>query len=114
MLQTLRVFTVFGIPININPSWVLVYALITGTLAAGYFPQQLPGLASLAYWVSGLLAGLLLFASVLIHEMAHSLVARRHGLKVSGITLHLLGGVSQLEDEAPSPRAEFLVAVVGP
>jgi Zn-dependent protease/CBS domain-containing protein len=112
--STLRVLTVFGIPININASWVLIYALITWTLAVGYFPRQLPGLEPVAYWASGLLAALLLFVSVLIHELAHSLVAMRHGLSVSGITLHLLGGVSQLDDEPPDPRTEFLIAAAGP
>jgi Zn-dependent protease/predicted transcriptional regulator len=112
--STVRMFTVFGIPININASWVLIYALITWTLAVGYFPQQLPGLEPVAYWANGLLAALLLFVSVLIHELSHSLVATRHGLTVSGITLHLLGGVSQLEDEPPDPRTEFLIAAAGP
>jgi Zn-dependent protease len=112
--STVRVLTVFGIPIRINASWVLIYALITWTLAVGYFPRQLPGLEPVAYWATGLLAALLLFASVLIHELAHSAVAIRHGLAVSGITLHLLGGVSQLEDEPPDPRVEFLIAAAGP
>lgn len=112
--STVRVLTVFGIPININASWVLIYALITWTLAVGYFPRQLPGLEPVAYWANGLLAALLLFASVLIHELAHSLVAVRQGLAVSGITLHLLGGVSQLEDEPPDPRTELLIAAAGP
>lgn len=112
--STVRVLTVFGIPINVNASWVLIYALITWTLAVGYFPRQLPGLEPVAYWASGLLAALLLFASVLIHELAHSLVALRHGLTVSGITLHLLGGVSQLDEEPPDPRTEFLIAAAGP
>jgi Zn-dependent protease len=109
-----RVLTVLGIPIMINVSWVLIYALITWTLAAGYFPRRLPGLEPVAYWASGLLAALLLFVSVLIHELAHSIVALRHGLAVRGITLHLLGGVSQFEDEPPHPRAEFLIAAAGP
>jgi Zn-dependent protease/CBS domain-containing protein len=112
--STVRLLTVFGIPIEINASWVLIYALITWTLAVGYFPRQLPGLEPLAYWANGLLAALLLFASVLIHELAHSLIAIRNGLTVSGITLHLLGGVSQLDDEPPDPRTEFLMAAAGP
>ena len=112
--STVRLLSVFGIPININASWVLIYALITWTLAVGYFPRQLPGLEPVAYWANGLLAALLLFASVLIHELAHSLVAIENGLTVRGITLHLLGGVSQLEDEPPDPRTEFLMAAAGP
>jgi len=112
--STIRLLSVFGIPININASWVFIYALITWTLAVGYFPRQLPGLEPVAYWANGLLAALLLFASVLIHELAHSLVAIENGLTVRGITLHLLGGVSQLDDEPPDPRTEFLMAAAGP
>jgi Zn-dependent protease/CBS domain-containing protein len=112
--STIRVMSLFGIPININASWVLIYALITWTLAVGYFPRQLPGLEPIAYWANGLLAALLLFASVLIHELAHSLVAMGKGLAVRGITLHLLGGVSQLDDEPPDPRTELLMAAAGP
>jgi Zn-dependent protease/CBS domain-containing protein len=112
--STVHLLSVFGIPININASWVFIYALITWTLAVGYFPRQLPGLEPVAYWANGLLAALLLFASVLIHELAHSLVAIGNGLSVRGITLHLLGGVSQLDDEPPDPRTEFLMAAAGP
>ena len=114
MSRTLRVLTIRGIPINIHASWLLIYGLITWTLAAGYFPRALPDLPAVAYWANGLLAGLLLFVSVLLHELSHSLVALAQGLAVRGITLHVFGGVSHLEDEAPSPRAEFLIAVVGP
>jgi len=106
--------TLLGIPINVNASWVLIYALVTWTLAVGYFPRQLPGLEPVAYWVSGILAGLLLFVSVLIHELAHAVTARAHGVGVSGITLHLLGGVSQLDDEPPDPRTEVQIALAGP
>lgn len=114
MGATLRVLTIRGIPINIHVSWLVVYGLITWTLAVGYFPRALPDLPAAAYWANGLLAGFFLFVSVLLHELSHSLVAMAHGLSVRGITLHVFGGVSHLEDEAPSPRAEFLIAVVGP
>jgi Zn-dependent protease/predicted transcriptional regulator len=110
----MRVLTVAGIPINVHTSWLVVYALITWTLAVGYFPRTLPDLAPVAAWLSGLAAALLLFVSVLLHELSHSLVARAHGLGVTGITLHVFGGVSQLEEEPPSARAEFLIAAVGP
>ncbi|MGH7322801.1 MAG: site-2 protease family protein [Candidatus Rokuibacteriota bacterium] len=109
-----QVLTLGGVPIYVHASWLLVYALITWSLAVGYFPQALPDLPPLAYWANGLLAALLLFVSVLLHELSHALVARAHGLRVNGITLHVFGGVSQLEDEPPTPRAEFLIAIVGP
>ena len=111
---TVRVLTIRGIPINVHVSWLVIYGLITWTLAVGYFPHALPDLPAAAYWANGLLAALLLFVSVLLHELSHSLVAIAHGLSVRGITLHVFGGVSHLEDEPPTPRAEFLIAVVGP
>lgn len=111
---TLRVLTIRGIPINIHVSWLVIYGLITWTLAVGYFPRALPDLPAAAYWANGLLAAFLLFVSVLLHELSHSLVATKYGLSVRGITLHVFGGVSELEDEPPSPGAEFLIAVVGP
>ena len=111
---TVRVLTIHGIPINVHVSWLVIYGLITWTLAVGYFPHALPDLPAAAYWANGLLAALLLFVSVLLHELSHSLVAIAHGLSVRGITLHVFGGVSHLEDEPPTPRAEFLIAVVGP
>jgi Zn-dependent protease/CBS domain-containing protein len=109
-----RVLTIRGIPINVHVSWLVIYGLITWTLAVGYFPHALPDLPAAAYWANGLLAALLLFVSVLLHELSHSFVAMAHGLSVRGITLHVFGGVSHLEDEPPSPRAEFLIAMVGP
>jgi Zn-dependent protease/predicted transcriptional regulator len=110
----IKVFSIAGIPIYVHTSWLLIYALITWTLAVGYFPRALPDVPTLGHWVSGLVAALLLFLSVLVHELAHSLVATRRGLTVRGITLHVFGGVSHLEDEAPDPRSEFLIAIVGP
>ncbi|HXG16038.1 MAG TPA: site-2 protease family protein, partial [Calidithermus sp.] len=88
--------------------------MITWSLAVGYFPRALPERGAVAWWLSGLVAALLLFGAVLLHELSHALVARVHGLPVRDITLHVFGGVSHLEGEPPSPRAEFLIAVVGP
>lgn len=112
--MTFRLVRVRGIPISIHASWLVVYALLTWTLAVGYFPQALPDQPTLAYWVHGLVAALLLFVSVLLHELSHSFVAVAHGMSVRGITLHVFGGVSELGEEPPTARAEFLIAVVGP
>jgi Zn-dependent protease/CBS domain-containing protein len=111
MFQVLRIS---GIPVRIDVSWLLVFALISWSLAAGYFPQVLPELGPGAAWLHGVGAAALLFASVLVHELSHALVARRHGMRVIGIRLHLFGGVSELASEPPTPRAELLVAAVGP
>ena len=109
-----RILRIAGIPISVHASWLIVYALLTWTLAVGYFPRALPGVSERASWVGGLVGALLLFVSVLVHELSHAVVARAHGLRVRGITLHIFGGVSTLEDEPPTPRAEFLIAIVGP
>jgi Zn-dependent protease len=109
-----RIASVAGIPIYVHASWLAVYALITWSLAVGYFPRALPERGAAAWWLSGLVAAPLLFGAVLLHELSHALVARVHGLPVRDITLHVFGGVSHLEGEPPSPRAEFLIAVVGP
>src|SRR5262249_42770417 len=82
--------------------------------AAGYFPRVVPDLSAAAYWMNGLAAALLLFVSVLLHELSHSVVARAEGLEVRGITLHLFGGVSELVDEPRTPGGEFWMAIVGP
>lgn len=110
----MQLFRVRGIPVRIDFGWLLIVGLISWSLASGYFPHVLPSLSAAAYWVQGLVAALLLFASVLLHELAHALVAVRHGIPVGGITLHIFGGVSQLDSEPETPRAEFLIAIVGP
>ncbi|MBI5585091.1 MAG: site-2 protease family protein [Deltaproteobacteria bacterium] len=106
--------TVMGIPIRVHFSWLLVFGLITWSLSTQYFPAAAPELLWFSYWINGLLAALLLFGSVAFHELAHSWVARRYGMNISGITLFIFGGVSELEGEVPNPRAEFRIAVVGP
>jgi Zn-dependent protease/predicted transcriptional regulator len=114
MLTGVRLFSIAGISIRVHASWLVIYGLITWTLAVGYFPQAVPHLSTLVSWIDGLVAALLLFVSVLLHELAHSFVAKAHGVSVRGITLHVFGGVSHLDDEPPDPRAEFLIAIAGP
>src|SRR5439155_19787360 len=89
MGATIRLFKIAGIPIYVHASWLAIYALITWTLAVGYFPRMLPGIDAPAAWAHGLIGALLLFVSVLLHELSHSLVAKAHGLSVRGITLHV-------------------------
>jgi Zn-dependent protease len=114
MRTTLTLFWIHGIPVRVHASWLVVYGLIAWSLAVGYFPRVLPDLPVGAHWATGLLAALLLFVSVFLHELSHTLVARRHGLGVSAITLHIFGGVSELQDEPRSPGMEFWIAIVGP
>lgn len=114
MKGSLRIGRIAGIEIAIHYTWFLIFVLITWSLAAGYFPEQYPGWDIWLYWVTSAVSALLLFFSVLFHEMAHSLVAKSQGLPVKGITLFLLGGVSNLEKEPEKPGLEFAVAIVGP
>jgi Zn-dependent protease len=112
--SSFRLFRVFGIDVGVHVSWLVIFGLVTWSLAMGYFPVALPGIDAAIAWVLGAVAAILLFASVLIHELAHSLVARARGLDARSITLFLFGGVSNLGGEAKRPSTEFLVAVVGP
>jgi Zn-dependent protease/CBS domain-containing protein len=109
-----RLGRVWGIPIQIHISWLAIFGLITWSLSVGYFPGVLPDVPLLTHWVTGFVAALLLFVSVLVHELSHAMVARRHGLPVSAITLHIFGGVSELEEEPSDPGQEFTMAIVGP
>jgi Zn-dependent protease len=102
----------FGVPVYVSPSWFVVAALMT-VLFAPTFAQQLPGIGAGRYAVSFAFA-VLLYLSVLIHELSHSVVAQRFGLPVRSITLHLLGGVSEIEREPETPGQEFAVAIAGP
>lgn len=102
----------FGIPVYVSPTWFLVAGLIT-VIFAPTMAAQLPGIGSARYAVSFAFA-VLLYLSVLVHELSHSVVALRLGLPVRRITLHLLGGVSEIEREPETPGREFLVAFAGP
>jgi len=114
MPGSFRIGKIAGIDIDIHVSWIIILVLLTVSLATGWFPQLYPGWSSATYWVVGLISALLLFVSVLLHELAHSLVARRRGLPVKSITLFIFGGVSNIEQEPKSPGVEFQMAVVGP
>lgn len=104
----------FGFRIRVDYSWFVVFALVTWTFAAWEFPDQLPGQGSVTYLVMGVIGALLLFLSVLLHELAHSVVARSRGIPVEGITLFIFGGVAQMRMEARRPVDEFVLTVVGP
>lgn len=109
-----QIFRAFGIPIHLDLSWFVVALLISWSLADNVFPTSLPGRSAANYWFLGVLATLGLFVSIILHELAHALVARRFSVPIRGITLFIFGGVAEMEDEPPSARAEFLVAIAGP
>jgi Zn-dependent protease len=114
MPGTFRIGKIAGIDIDIHVSWIIILVFLTVSLATGWFPQLYPGWSTAIYWLIAFLSSLLLFVSVLLHELAHSLVARRRGLPVKSITLFIFGGVSNIEREPQSPGVEFQMAFVGP
>jgi Zn-dependent protease/CBS domain-containing protein len=114
MQSSLRIGKIAGITISIHISWVIILVFLTLSLATNWFPLLYKGWSSSTYWIVSLLSALLLFVAVLLHELAHSLVARARGLPVNNITLFIFGGVSNIEEEPKSPGVEFQMAFVGP
>ena len=110
----LRIARVFGIPIYLHFSWVILFGLIVWTLATGYFPAQDPDLPATSHWARGLVASLLLFVSILLHELGHGLVARRAGIGIRSITLFIFGGVAQLGKDPEDGQTELKMAAAGP
>jgi Zn-dependent protease len=109
----LRLFRLFGIQFTANWSWLLLLALLVYVAHSTFYSMQL-GWSAGELWVMGVLAALLAVVSLYGHELAHALVARAFGIPVRTISLFLLGGMAHITRESPSPRAEFLIAVVGP
>ncbi len=112
--RRMTLFKLFGFSVHVDLSWIVIAVLVTWSLAAGLFPFEYPLLSPGTYWIMGIIGALGLFASIVFHEMSHSLVARRFGLPMRGITLFIFGGVAEMDDEPPSPKAEFWMAIAGP
>lgn len=112
--RSIRLFSVRGIPIRLDASWFVVALLVTWSLAAAVFPTLQPHLATPAYWVMGVVGALGLFGSIVVHELCHALVARRHAIPMNGITLFVFGGVAEMGGEPPTARGELRMAVAGP
>lgn len=104
----------FGIPIRVHYTWLIIFGLLTWSLSTLYFPSVAPQMSQSSYWIKGALAALLLFVSVAIHELSHSLVALKYRLEIESITLFIFGGVAQMKGEPPSPQAELRIAIAGP
>jgi len=114
LTNSFRLFTVRGIEVGVHFSWLIIFALLTWSLGGYLFRQLQPGLTEVEYWLLAVIAAVLLFVSVLIHELAHSFMALARGLAARSITLFIFGGVSNLGGEAKEPSTEFWVAIVGP
>lgn len=109
-----RIGSLFGIDIYLDPSVMIIFFLVVWILGGNIFPSWHPDWSTGLNWSTGFLAGLLFFASLLLHEMAHSLMARRYGINVPRITLFMFGGVSEMAEEPTTPKTEFWIAIVGP
>lgn len=112
--RTFKLFTIFGFTVKMDLSWLVMMLLVIYSLTVGVFPSLLPGLTWPAYLLMGLAGAAGLFLSIVVHELSHSLVARRFDMPMKGITLFLFGGVAEMSDEPPSAKAEFLMAGAGP
>jgi Zn-dependent protease/predicted transcriptional regulator len=109
-----RLFRLLGFEVKIDFSWVIIALLIAWSLSTGLFPYQVKDLSTGTYWVMGIGGAIGLFLSIIAHEFSHSLVARKRGIQMKGITLFIFGGVAEMGDEPPDARSEFLMAGVGP
>lgn len=114
MKHAWRVGKIAGIEIRIDSSWFVILVLFTWSLSSSYFPGRFPDWPPLKLWLIGFVTSLLIFVSVLVHELSHSLVAIAQGEKVKSITLFILGGVAQISEEPKQPLQEFFMALVGP
>ena len=112
--KRVTLFRLFGFEVRLDASWLIIAVLVTWSLAAGVFPYLYPGLPRETYWIMAVVGALGLFISIVVHEFSHSLVARRFGMPMKGITLFIFGGVAEMGDEPPTARAEFLMAIAGP
>ncbi len=113
MRSQIKLGRIAGITIGLHYSWFIIAALIVFSLAS-QFHQVIPPWSETAVWAAAIITGILFFVALLLHELAHSMLAKSRGLRVRAITLFALGGVSQIESEAPNARSEFWIAFVGP
>lgn len=112
--QNIPLGRIMGIPLGLDYSWFLVFALLTWSLAGSYYPAEFKNWSPLLYWFMGAVTAIMLFVSVVLHELGHAAVALRYKIPVRSITLFIFGGVARIGAEPPSPTAEFRIAIAGP
>ncbi len=112
--MSLQIAKVKGIPIKLHFTLIIVFALVTWTLASGFMPRFYPNLDSSSYWIMGIAGAIVLFMSVLLHELAHSLLSLKYGIKVRQIILFIFGGISDIKEETKDYKKEFKIAAIGP
>lgn len=112
--MSLQITSVSGIPIRLHFTLIIAIALISFTLASDFMPSLFPGLTTAQYWLIGIIGAVIMFSSVLLHELAHSILAQRYGIKVREIVLFVFGGVSDISEELKDYRKEMKMAAAGP
>ncbi|MFW6254601.1 MAG: M50 family metallopeptidase [Chitinivibrionales bacterium] len=112
--KRITLFKLMGFKVRVDLSWLIIVALVVWSLASGVFPYYYEDLPASSYWIMGVIGAIGLFLSIIAHEFTHSLVARRFGMPMEGITLFIFGGVAEMEEEPPSAKAEFFMAFAGP
>lgn len=114
MGKSFRIGKIFGIPFMLDFSWFLIFIFVTLMLSMSFFPNSFEGWPSAYYWIVGIATSLLFFASVIVHELAHSIMSKRAGIQVKSITLFLFGGIAQISKEATQPKTELVISIAGP
>jgi len=112
--MSLQIFKIKKIPIKLHFTLIIVFFLISWTLATGFMPHYYPNLTTSQYWMMGIIGAIILFVSILLHELSHSLLSIRYGIHVNQIILFIFGGISDIKDETKEFKKEFKIAVVGP
>jgi Zn-dependent protease/predicted transcriptional regulator len=112
--MSLQIFTIKKIPIKLHFTLIIVFFLISWTLATGFMPHYYPTLTTSQYWIMGVIGAIILFVSILLHELSHSLLSIRYGIHVNQIILFIFGGISDMKDETKEFKKEFKIAMVGP
>jgi Zn-dependent protease len=112
--HTIPLGRILGIPIGLDYSWFLIFVLLTWTMAVGYYPAEFKNWPTAQYWIVGAATAIMLFVSVLLHELGHSVVAMQYKIPVRSITLFIFGGISQIGTEPPTAAAGFWISIAGP
>lgn len=112
--KRIRLFTLLGFEVRVDLTWLILAVLITWTFAQGLFPHLFEGYSTATYWGMGLAGAAGLFGSIVFHEFWHSMIARRYGIAMKGITLFIFGGVAEMQSEPENPKSELLMAIAGP
>ncbi|MBN1685674.1 MAG: site-2 protease family protein [Spirochaetales bacterium] len=110
----ITLFRLFGFEVKMNITWLVLAFLIAWSLASGIFPSDYQGLRQATYWIMGVICTVGIFLSIVVHEFSHSMIARRFAIPIRSITLMIFGGVAEMDEEPPNPRAEFYMSIAGP